>query len=91
MRSGVDTKSGQEVAKHGFGKTDVRYWHDAIFKTKYTRFGHALEIAYSVAGSARDIQSKDSQQSGSGCESERDLQHLSWQRMGCYPDEEGQD
>ena len=44
MRSGVDTKSGQEVAKHGFGKTDVRYWHDAIFKTKYTRFGHALEI-----------------------------------------------
>ena len=30
-------KSGQEVAKHGFGKTDVRYWHDVIFKPTYRR------------------------------------------------------
>ena len=44
MRSGVNSKSGQEVAKHGFGKTDVRYWHDAIFKTKYTRNGHTVEV-----------------------------------------------
>jgi hypothetical protein len=32
IRSEVNGKSGQEVAKHGFGKTDVRYWHDTIFK-----------------------------------------------------------
>jgi hypothetical protein len=30
-------KSGQEVAKRGFGKTDVRYWHDVIFKRTYRR------------------------------------------------------
>jgi hypothetical protein len=26
----VNTESGQEVAKHSFGKTDLRHWHDAI-------------------------------------------------------------
>ena len=31
--------SGQEVAKHNFGKTDVRYWHEVIFKPTYGRNG----------------------------------------------------
>ena len=30
-----DKKSGQEVAKQNFGKTDARYWHDVIFKPIY--------------------------------------------------------
>jgi hypothetical protein len=34
LGSEVNGKSGQEVAK--FGKTDVRYWHAAIFKPTYT-------------------------------------------------------
>ena len=38
IRSGVSEKSGQAVAKQ-FGKTDSRYWHDAIFKPSYTRDG----------------------------------------------------
>ena len=42
MRSGANRKSGQEVAKHPFGKTDVRYWHDAIFKPTYRRDGQTL-------------------------------------------------
>ena len=37
-------ESGQEVAKHGFGKTDVRYWHDSIFKQEYRRDGQKLKI-----------------------------------------------
>src|SRR4030095_17270914 len=41
--SDVIEKSGQEVAKHGFGKTDVRYWHDAIFKPQYGRNGQTLK------------------------------------------------
>jgi hypothetical protein len=38
--SGMNKKSGQEVAKQSngfFSKTDVRYWHDAIFKPTYKR------------------------------------------------------
>ena len=42
MRSGVNRKSGQEVAKRSFGKTDVRYWHDAIFKPTYRRDGQTF-------------------------------------------------
>ena len=44
IRSGVSGKSGQEVAKHGFGKTDVRYWYDAIFKAEYRRDGQKLKV-----------------------------------------------
>jgi Phage integrase family len=32
-------KSGQEVAKSNFGKTDTRYWHEVIFKPSYTEHG----------------------------------------------------
>jgi hypothetical protein len=32
------------VAKHGFGKTDVRYWCDAIFKPEYRRDGQKLKV-----------------------------------------------
>jgi integrase len=32
-------KSGQEVAKQSFGKTDTRYWHDVILKPSYTQHG----------------------------------------------------
>jgi len=35
----MNKKSGQEVAKHNFGKTDVRYWHEVIFKPTYNRNG----------------------------------------------------
>jgi integrase len=44
IRSGVNGKSGQEVAKHGFGKTDVRHWYDAIFKPEYRRNGQTLKV-----------------------------------------------
>jgi integrase len=44
FRSQVSGKSGQEVAKHSFGKADVRYWYDAIFKPKYTRHEQTFEI-----------------------------------------------
>src|SRR6266487_7151329 len=44
IRSGVNDKSGQEVAKHGFGKTDLRYWYDAIFKPEYKRDGQKLKV-----------------------------------------------
>ena len=44
IRSGVNGKSGQEVAKHGFGKTDVRYWYDAVFKPEYSRDGQAMKV-----------------------------------------------
>jgi integrase len=44
IRSGVNGKSGQEVAKHGFGKTDVRYWYDAVFKPEYRRDGQKLRV-----------------------------------------------
>ncbi len=39
IQSGVNKKSGQEVAKQSFGKSDARYWHDVIFKPIYTRDG----------------------------------------------------
>jgi integrase len=39
-----DSKSGQEVAKQSFGKTDVRYWHEAIFKPTYKRAGQTLSL-----------------------------------------------
>jgi integrase len=39
IESVVNKKSGQEVAKQSFGKTDARYWHDVIFKPIYTRDG----------------------------------------------------
>ena len=44
IRSGVKGKSGQEVAKHGFGKMDVRYWYGAIFKPEYKRDGQNLKV-----------------------------------------------
>ena len=44
MRSGVNNKSGQEVAKHNFGKTDARHWQNAIFKPRYTRDGQTVEL-----------------------------------------------
>jgi integrase len=37
-------KSGQEVAKRGFGKTDARYWHEIIFKPTYTRADQTLSL-----------------------------------------------
>jgi integrase len=44
IRSKLNGKSGQEVAKHSFGKTDVRYWYDAIFKPEYSRDGEKLQV-----------------------------------------------
>ena len=44
MESGPNRISGQEVAKHGFGKTDVRYWHNAIFKPTYRRDEQRLRV-----------------------------------------------
>src|SRR5438477_3999612 len=35
----MNKKNGQEVAKHNFGKTDLRYWHGVIFKPTYSRNG----------------------------------------------------
>ena len=40
----MNGKSGQEVAKQGFGKTDARYWHDVIFKPEYRRDGQKLKV-----------------------------------------------
>jgi integrase len=42
--SEVGEKSGQEVAKHNFGRTDVRYWHDAIIKPTYSRDGEKVSV-----------------------------------------------
>jgi hypothetical protein len=39
IQSAMNKKSGQEVAKQSFGKTDARYWHDVIFKPIYMRGG----------------------------------------------------
>jgi integrase len=44
IQSGLDKKSGQEVAKQNFGKTDARYWYDAIFKQEYRRDGQKLKV-----------------------------------------------
>jgi len=37
IQSLINKKSGQEVAKQNFGKTDARYWQAVIFKPIYTR------------------------------------------------------
>ena len=44
IKSRVNRKSGQEVAKHSFGKTDARYWQDVIFKPTYSRNGQTLRV-----------------------------------------------
>jgi integrase len=44
MQSGMNKKSGQEVAKRSFGKTDMRYWQDVIFKPTYTKDGKTLQV-----------------------------------------------
>jgi integrase len=44
MRSGLNKKSGQEVAKHTFGKTDARYWQDVVFKPTYSRNGQTQGV-----------------------------------------------
>ncbi len=45
IQSLINKKSGQEVAKQNFGKTDARYWQAVIFKPIYTRDGktHCVE------------------------------------------------
>jgi hypothetical protein len=40
----INKKSGQEVAKQHFGKTDARYWHDVIFKPFYSRDGKTRSV-----------------------------------------------
>jgi hypothetical protein len=42
--SGVNDKSGQEVAKHIFGKTDVRYWQDGVFLPEYRINGKKFAV-----------------------------------------------
>ena len=42
MQSRTNRKTGQELAKRAFGKTDSRYWHNVIFKPSYTRNGETL-------------------------------------------------
>ncbi len=37
------------MAKHNFGKTDVRYWHDVIFKPTYSKVGKTLCIEHWAA------------------------------------------
>jgi integrase len=49
IRSRVNTKSGQEVAKRNFGKTDARYWHEVIFKPSYTKDGKTLRVEHWAA------------------------------------------
>ena len=44
IQSGLNKKSGQDVAKQNFGKTDARYWYDAIFKQEYRRDGQKLKV-----------------------------------------------
>jgi integrase len=48
-QTGMNQKSGQEVAKCNFGKTDVRYWHNVIFKPTYTKDGKTLCIEHWAA------------------------------------------
>lgn len=48
-RTKVNKIRGQEVARQNFGKTDVRYWHHAIFKPTYTKAGIALCIEHWAA------------------------------------------
>jgi hypothetical protein len=42
--SGLSQKSGQEVAKRSFGRTDARYWQEAIFKPAYSRNGQTQHV-----------------------------------------------
>src|SRR5215470_2169328 len=42
--AGMNKKSGTKVAQQTFGKTDARYWHDAIFKRRYVRNGQTLYV-----------------------------------------------
>src|SRR5438477_5196351 len=42
MQSQTNRKTGQELAKRAFGKTDSRYWHNVIFKPSYTKNGETL-------------------------------------------------
>jgi hypothetical protein len=42
LHKNLNRKSGQEVAKHTFGKTDARYWQDVIFKPTYRRADQTL-------------------------------------------------
>lgn len=44
IRSEMTKKSGQEVAKRTFGKTDMRYWQRVIFKPTYTKDGKTLRV-----------------------------------------------
>jgi integrase len=44
MQTDLNKKSGQEVAKYKFSKTDQRYWQDRIFKPNYTNDGKQLEV-----------------------------------------------
>jgi integrase len=44
MVTELNKKSGQEVAKRNFGKTDMRYWQDVIFKPTYTKNGKKLRV-----------------------------------------------
>jgi integrase len=44
MQSGMNKKSGEEMAKRHFGKTDTRYWQDVIFKPTYIKDGKKLNV-----------------------------------------------
>src|ERR1700737_3936182 len=44
MGTEMINKSGQEVAKRNFSRTDVRYWQDRIFKPTYTKNGKTLRV-----------------------------------------------
>jgi len=45
----MNKKSGQEVAKLKFGKTDARYWYEVIFKPTYTKNGETLHVDHWAA------------------------------------------
>jgi hypothetical protein len=49
IRSETNQKSGQEMAKRNFGKTDARYWYEAISKPTYTKAGKTLEVLHWAA------------------------------------------
>ena len=40
----IDKKSGPEVAQREFGKTDPRYWHEALYKPTYKRAGQTFSV-----------------------------------------------
>lgn len=40
----IDKKSGPKVVQHEFGKTDPRYWHEALYKPTYKRAGQTLSV-----------------------------------------------